>query len=77
MRLAGVSARLNGMMSFSRRIGDLPSTIRRVRWPALVTMQSPMMKRSFGLSSICRATFVLAMDDPWLPMPVKAALSAP
>src|SRR5216684_79052 len=44
------------MMSFSRKIGALPSTKRRVRWSSLVMTQSPSMTRSPGLSSIFRPT---------------------
>src|ERR1700689_3288816 len=56
MRLASVSARLSAMMSFSRRIGTVPSMVSRVRWSSLVTTQSPRITRSPGLSSSFRAT---------------------
>jgi hypothetical protein len=55
MRFAGLLARDNAMMSFSRSTGTFPSISRRVRWLALVMTHSPTMTRSFGLSSIFRA----------------------
>jgi hypothetical protein len=51
MRLAGLSAVSGVRMSFSRRIGALPSMKRRVRWSALVTTQLPMISFSPGFSS--------------------------
>ena len=38
-------------MSFSRRIGALPSISKRVRWSWLVMTHSPIRMRSLGLSS--------------------------
>src|SRR5437016_5066660 len=49
------------MMSFSRRIGTVPSMSSRVRWSALVTTQSPSRMRSPGLSSTFNA-----MTTSWL-----------
>src|SRR5438034_2986326 len=73
MRFGGVSARSGVRMSFSRRIGVWPSMTSRVRWSALVTMQSPTMMRSPGFSSTFSAMTVSApfawtgmiADDGW------------
>ncbi|MNL70740.1 hypothetical protein D3C87_1957880 [compost metagenome] len=55
MRRAGVLAVSDVMMSFSRKIGALPSMNRRVRWSELVMMQLPTSSFSPGFNSTLSA----------------------
>src|SRR5712671_2995074 len=55
MRLAGVSARAAVRMSFSRRMGLVPSITSQDRWLQLVMTDSPIRMRSLGFSSTLSA----------------------